>query len=82
MLAITALEMVEILNALPNKGKEFIISGGMKTVLDGFELKSKLKSPSLIGMASTFLGPAQESYEVLREHFLDMKEPCLLPRKF
>ncbi len=77
----TALEMVEILNALPNKGKEFIISGGMKTVLDGFELKSKLKSPSLIGMASTFLGPAQESYEVLREHFLDMKEALLVAKK-
>ncbi len=77
----TALEMVGILNALPDKGKEFIISGGMKTVLDGYELKAKLKAPSVIGMASTFLAPAQESYEVLREHFLQMKESLLVAKK-
>ncbi|MBA2404294.1 MAG: type 2 isopentenyl-diphosphate Delta-isomerase [Bdellovibrionales bacterium] len=77
----TALEMVEILNALPDKKKEFIISGGMKTVLDGFELKSRLKAPSVIGMASTFLGPAQEDYSVLRAHFMEMKEALLVAKK-
>jgi isopentenyl-diphosphate delta-isomerase len=77
----TAFEMVDILNALPNKGKEFIISGGMKNVVDGYELKTKLKSPSIIGMASTFLGPARESYENLREHFTQMKEALLVAKK-
>lgn len=77
----TAHEMVEILNALPNKGKEFIISGGMSNVLDGYELKLRLKSPSVIGMASNFLSPARESYEVLREHFVQMKEALLVAKK-
>jgi isopentenyl-diphosphate delta-isomerase len=77
----TAAEMVEILNGLPVKGKEFIISGGVRTVLDGYELKSKLKAPSVIGMASSFLAPAQENYEVLREHFIQMKEALLVANK-
>jgi isopentenyl-diphosphate Delta-isomerase len=77
----TALEMVGILNALPDKGKEFIISGGIKTVLDGYELKTKLRAPSLIGMASNFLAPAQSNYENLREHFIQMKESLLVAKK-
>jgi isopentenyl-diphosphate delta-isomerase len=77
----TAAEMVEILNGLPVKGKEFIISGGVRTVLDGYELKAKLKAPSVIGMASSFLAPAQENYEVLREHFIQMKEALLVANK-
>ena len=77
----TALEMVRILNALPDKGKAFIISGGMKTVLDGYELKTKLKAPSVIGMASTLLGSAQGNYENLREHFIQMKESLLVAKK-
>lgn len=77
----TAMEMVDILNALPDRKKEFIISGGMTTVLDGFALKSKLKAPSVIGMASSFLGPAQENYEVLREHFIQMKDALLVAQK-
>jgi isopentenyl-diphosphate delta-isomerase len=77
----SAHEMVEILNALPTKGKEFIISGGMKTILDGYELKTKLNAPSVIGMASIFLGPAQKNYETLREHFLQMKEALLVAKK-
>jgi isopentenyl-diphosphate delta-isomerase len=73
----TALEMVEMLNALPKREKEFIISGGVKTILDGFELKMKLHSPALIGMAQGFLNPAMESYESLEQYFLSMRESLL-----
>lgn len=70
----TALEMVEILNALPSSDKEFIISGGVKSVLDAYGLKAKLKSPSVIGMAHPFLNPAKESFETLENFFLDLSE--------
>lgn len=73
----TAREMVEILNALPTRNKEFIISGGIKSMLDGFELKTTLKANSLIGMASGFLNPAMGDYEDLRTYFLRTRETLL-----
>lgn len=76
----TSLEMVNVLNALPVGKKEFIISGGIKSVLDGYELKMKLKAPSLIGMASPFLAPAMESFEALEKYFLSMREALLTAR--
>lgn len=76
----TAHEMVSVLNALPVGKKEFIISGGIKNVLDGYELKMKLKSPALIGMASPFLAPAMESFETLEKYFLNLREALLTAR--
>jgi isopentenyl-diphosphate Delta-isomerase len=76
----SAHEMVEVLNALPTRGKEFIISGGISNVLDGYYLKSKLKAPSLIGMASAFLEPARESYEALESYFLQLSEALLVAK--
>lgn len=76
----TAREMVEVLNALPTRNKEFIISGGIKDVLDGYELKMRLKAPSVIGMAQAFLGPALEGQEVLEKHFLALREAILTAR--
>lgn len=76
----SAREMVEVLNALPTGKKEFIISGGIKTVLDGFELKERLKAPGLIGMASPFLAPAMESFEALENYFLNFREALLTAR--
>lgn len=73
----TAREMVEILNSLPIGRQEFIISGGIKNVLDGYELKMKLKAPSVIGMASGFLAPALMSYEALEAYYLNLKESLL-----
>ena len=73
----TALEMVEILNALPTRNKEFIISGGIRNVLDGFELLSKMKANGLIGMAQPFLGPAMSGHESLEEYFNTFKESLL-----
>lgn len=76
----TALEMVAVLNALPVGKKEFIISGGVRDVLDGFALKTRLKAPALIGMASSFLTPALVSEEALEKHFLNMREALLTAR--
>lgn len=73
----TAHEMVQFLNALPTRNKEFIISGGIKNVLDGFELKSNLKASSLIGMAASFLAPALAGEEALEKHFLNLRESLL-----
>lgn len=73
----TATEMIEFLNALPPRDKEIIISGGVRTMLDGYELKSKLKTNSLIGMASAFLAPALDDYETLRSFFLCQREALL-----
>lgn len=73
----TAQEMVEILNALPTRNKEFIISGGIKSILDGYELQMKLKAPSLIGMAQAFLKPALEGQEALELHFKTLRDSLL-----
>lgn len=76
----TALEMIEILNALPTRNKEFIISGGIRNVLDGHELKSKLKANSVLGMAAAWLTPAIQSFESLEKYFLDFRESLLTAR--
>ncbi len=76
----TAHEMVSFLNALPVHGQEFIISGGIKNVLDGFELKSTLKAPCVIGMAAAFLTPAIEGQETLEKYFLSLRESLLVAR--
>lgn len=74
----SASEMVEFLNILPTQNKEFIISGGVSGVLDGFELMKKLKAPSVIGMAQAYLNPAMESFESLEKYFLSQKEALLV----
>lgn len=73
----TASEMVDILNALPTRNKEFIISGGIKSVLDGYELLSKIKARAVIGMANAFLGPALKGPEVLEMNFSALRESLL-----
>lgn len=73
----TASEMVEILNALPTRDKQFVISGGIKNMLLGYELKTKLKANSVIGMASGFLEHAMGDYNSLREYFLNARETLL-----
>jgi len=73
----SAKEMVKILNALPVKNKEIIISGGISSMLDGYELLSTLKTKSVIGMASAFLAPATQDYETLKRFFLGQREALL-----
>ena len=47
--------------------RELIISGGVKTFLDGYYLVRKSVLPAVYGMASTFLRYAREDYEQLRD---------------
>jgi isopentenyl-diphosphate delta-isomerase len=76
----SALEMIEVLNALPTHNKEFIISGGIKNILDGYELKTKFKHEALIGIAHGFLNPAMESFESLDVYFSTMRDSLLTAR--
>ena len=48
--------------------KYLIISGGVKSYLDGYYLTNKSIIPSVYGMASSFLQHAREDYESLREY--------------
>lgn len=76
----TAREMIQILNALPLRNKEIIISGGIKNVLDGYELIRSYKGAALIGMASAFLDPALADYKTLEKYFLSQRESLLTAR--
>lgn len=68
-----ALEMTQYINNYTaNNNKKvlcnnFIISGGIKSFLDGYYLMEKLNMPSVYGMASVFLKYAMISYDVLDE---------------
>ncbi|MEI6822693.1 MAG: isopentenyl-diphosphate delta-isomerase [Bacteroidota bacterium] len=69
----TAENMVDIINGfvesnLDIKCKQIIISGGIKTHLDGYYLISKSKLPAIYGQASGFLHYARESYEALEKY--------------
>ena len=46
--------------------KEIIISGGIKTFIDGYYLIKKSRINAIYGQASTFLKHAKESYEQLK----------------
>lgn len=46
--------------------KQLIISGGIKSFLDGYYLVKKSKLPAIYGQASTFLKYAREDYEQLQ----------------
>ncbi len=70
----TAEEMVTFVNDLSVtlgekvKCKEFIISGGIKSFLDGYYLINKLNSKAVYGQASGFLKHARGSYAELQEY--------------
>lgn len=65
-------EMLETINHfVENNGssqvKELIISGGIKTFLDGYYFMQKSKLPAIYGHASMFLKYARQDYETLKE---------------
>lgn len=67
-----ALEMTEMVNKIieghPSvKCKSLIISGGIRSFLDGYYLTSKSMLPSVYGQASEFLRYAAKSYDELKE---------------
>jgi isopentenyl-diphosphate delta-isomerase len=67
-----AYEMTEMANQIFESGnvktRHLIISGGIKSFLDGYYLISKSKIPAIYGQASGFLKYASESYEELKEY--------------
>jgi isopentenyl-diphosphate delta-isomerase len=67
----SAVEMVDYINQIVAEEepecKELIISGGVKTFLDGYYLLNKSKLSSVYGMASSFLKYAREDYAQLRD---------------
>jgi isopentenyl-diphosphate delta-isomerase len=69
----TAEEMVDMVNHILETEPEIlcrqlIISGGIKTFLDGFYLVKKSRLPAIYGQASGFLMHAREDYETLQEY--------------
>ena len=73
LIGMDAIQMVEAINEiLETKNnilcKQVIISGGIKTFLDGYFLIKKCKIPSVYGQASSLLKFAKEDYELLREY--------------
>jgi len=67
----TAEEMTQTINAILSeednlKTDRLIISGGLKTFLDGFYLINKSQLPAVYGMASTFLKYAKVDYQQLK----------------
>ena len=68
----TAEEMVEVVNKAVGSNQEIncrqiIISGGIKTFLDGYYLINKIQLPAIYGQASAFLRYAQGPYDHLQE---------------
>ena len=59
-----------LLHKLGKKAKcnEVIISGGIKSFLDGYYLMEKLHCNSIYGQGSAFLAPAKKSYKELQQH--------------
>jgi len=70
----TAEEMVGYINTLSDElgdqvaCKEYIISGGVKSFIDGYYLMSKINTKSIYGQASGFLKYAVESIDELRAY--------------
>jgi isopentenyl-diphosphate delta-isomerase len=69
----TAEEMVDVINrrATTGKGlacKQLIISGGIRSFLDGYYFISKSKLPAVYGQASGFLRFAQGDYKDLQQY--------------
>lgn len=84
----SAADMVEITNALlvemgnEAKCKHFIISGGVKTFLDGYYLTNRLDADAVYGQASSFLRHARGSYEELQPYVAAQVEGLELAHAF
>jgi len=66
-------QMVRMINqhidsGMKTKCPRLIISGGIRTFLDGYYLINKSRLPAVYGQASGFLQYAREDYETLREY--------------
>jgi isopentenyl-diphosphate Delta-isomerase len=73
----SAEEMVNFVNDIIDRGesiecKKVIVSGGIKSFLDGYYLIRKIKVPAVYGQASSMLQYARKSYEELFK-FVDIQ---------
>jgi isopentenyl-diphosphate Delta-isomerase len=69
----SAIDMLGFINEIESlhqeiKCRQLIISGGVKSFLDGFYLIGKSKLPAIYGQASGMLKYARESYEELKQY--------------
>lgn len=84
----SAEEMVNFVNELQNElgdkalCKQFIISGGVKSFIDGYYLMEKLNAPAIYGQASTLLKYAEQSYEFLEQYLYYQTEGLKLANAF
>lgn len=78
----SANEMVELVNEILEedidsiKCQQFIVSGGIKSFLDGYYGIQKINASAIYGQASTLLKYAAESYEAL-ESFIESQQKGL-----
>jgi isopentenyl-diphosphate delta-isomerase len=84
----TALNMVlETNKIIENSGKDiqcdnFIISGGVRSYLDGYYLTQLSKGNAVFGMASPFLSKADEGYESLQDYISQVTRGLVFANKF
>jgi isopentenyl-diphosphate delta-isomerase len=84
----TAEEMVEMVNALVDelgekrRCQELIISGGVRTFLDGYYLIQRSTLSSVYGQASAFLKHARGSYDVLERYVSKQVEGLKFAKAF
>ena len=93
----SATEMVEYVNGIVARNEAFrpdtnvnarhlIISGGVRTFLDGYYLMNRAKLPAIYGQASAFLKYAREDYATLQRYVslqirgLELAHAYLRPR--
>lgn len=82
-----AADMVEIINQYIDSGepvgcRQLIVSGGIRSFLDGYYFISKSKMPSIYGMASRFLQYAMDDYEGLKSYLMDQINGLTFARAF
>ncbi|MEL6969392.1 MAG: isopentenyl-diphosphate delta-isomerase [Bacteroidota bacterium] len=84
----TAAEMVDIVNELKGqlggavRCEHIIISGGVRTFLDGYYLMEKTNFSSIYGQASAFLRHAQDDYSRLQAYVRAQEQGLILARHF
>lgn len=83
----TAEEMLTIVNGMVDlqqaiKCKQVIISGGVKTFLDGYYLTNRCKLPSIYGQASGFLKFARGDYAELKAYTQGQINGLLFAKSF
>jgi isopentenyl-diphosphate Delta-isomerase len=83
----TASEMVEVVNSLVTANgspgcKQIIVSGGIRSFLDGYYYISKSILPCIFGQAANFLRYARGDYEDLRSFVSDQVKGLAFARAF